>query len=602
MATLASLAIDLTANSAQMVSELQKANKRLNGFAKQTEMAGRVLKTAFVGATTGMFAHMVKESVDAADQIGKLSQRLGISTEALSELQHVADLSGVSFNTMTMGLQRMTRRLSEAAATGKGEAVPALQELGISAERIAQLAPEKQFEVIADALSGLASEGDRVRLAMKFFDSEGVALVQTMGDGARGIQAMRKEASALGKTLSNEDAKAAADFNDQLTRMNARLDGVTTKLGISIVKPLNELAEAINFVSDAKPADLSEDLDTFGDAVKGIGFAATAAAQSLSGLVVMMWNLNQARIEAYEGLLSLDGEKLGSAAELAKESFAGFKEELNDIKQIYSELYGEGGVAVSGENPEGGTSDNPLGIPGLGGEDSNDEPNPIDKIEESLFTQEEVLQEAYLRQREMLIENLLFEQGEKEKFRKLDEKLTQKYLDNILRQTWFHNQKTLKWEALTGKQKYQVAEGTWRKLTAGVAAGNETIAKINKAFAIKDAIVNTYRGVSQSLAAYPMPIAAVFAAMHLAAGLANVQQIRGGGGGGGGGGVASASVPALTTPTSDDSFINEQEVQPEKTLNVNLNIEDEALLTKNQLRQIVDEINEAEESNVRINI
>lgn len=603
MATLATLAIDLTANSAQMVGELNKANKNIDGFAKSAEVAGRVIKTAFVAATTGMFANMVKESVDAADRMGKLSQRLGASTEALSELQHVADLSGVSFNTMTMGLQRMTRRVSE-AANGTGEAKKALEELGMSAQSLNQLAPEKQFEVIADALAGVSNEGDRVRLAMKFFDSEGVALVQTMGDGAEGIRKMREEARRLGLTLSQEDTKAAADFNDELTRMTGRLEGLQRVLGISIVKPLNDLADAIKSVNESSPGVLAEDLDSFSDAVKGIGFAAIASAKAMKGLVVMMWNLNQARLEVYEGLLSFDGDKLGSALDLAKESFSGFKDELNEIKDIYSALYdteqpaGEAGAATG--TGRGGVAI----LPGtqLEGEDTVD---PIERIEESIMLQEEVLQNAYLRQREMLIENLLFEQGEKEKFRKLDEKLTQKYLNDVLKKTWFHNQQVLKWEKLTGKQKYQVAESTWKKLTAGVASGNETISKINKAFAIKDAIVNTYRGVSQSLAAYPMPIAAVFAGMHLAAGLANVQQLRSGGGGGGGGSSINASVPALdTTDTTTDTFGADTEEAPvQKVVTISVEgVDDDALLTKNQLRQVVDQINEEASANVRINI
>ena len=54
-------------------------------------------------------------------------------------------------------------------------------------------------------------------------------------------------------------------------------------------------------------------------------------------------------------------------------------------------------------------------------------------------------------------------------------------------------------------------------------AGAET--KLGKAAAIAQATINTYLGVSQSLGNYPMPIAAVFAALSLASGIATVQKI-----------------------------------------------------------------------------
>ena len=68
----------------------------------------------------------IKQIIDSGDQIGKLSMRLGTTTQGLSELKYVAEMSGVSFNSLSTGLQRMTRRVSEAAAgTGAAKAITA---------------------------------------------------------------------------------------------------------------------------------------------------------------------------------------------------------------------------------------------------------------------------------------------------------------------------------------------------------------------------------------------------------------------------------------------------------------------------------------------
>ena len=137
----------------------------------------------------------------AGDEVQKLSQRIGASTEALSEYRHVANLTGVTFRELAIGWQRQTRRIAE-AAQGTGEAKNALRELNVSVKDLARLRPEQQFEVLADAISGVAEESDRVRLAQKLWDSEGVKLLQTVQAGSAGLREMREEARQLGPKLA----------------------------------------------------------------------------------------------------------------------------------------------------------------------------------------------------------------------------------------------------------------------------------------------------------------------------------------------------------------------------------------------------------------
>lgn len=214
--------------------------KGLGGIDK---FIGRSLmpQLAAVAGVAG-FGAMVKSTLDAADKVHKLNQRLGVSTEALSEYQHVANLSGVEFGKMTTGIQRMTRRIAE-AARGSGPARDALQELGLEAGALAELKADQQFEAIADAMQGVTNEGDRVRLAMKLFDSEGVSLIQTMGDGAEGIREMREEARRLGLALSQDQANAAAKAKDAMAKVEAATKGLTQQIAISLGPAIANVAD-----------------------------------------------------------------------------------------------------------------------------------------------------------------------------------------------------------------------------------------------------------------------------------------------------------------------------------------------------------------------
>lgn len=250
MATdLAKLVVKLEAQTSQYQRELEKANKKLDGFAKRQVSSLNLVKKGFgvlaAAAAGANFSSFIKSTVDAANHLGDMSVRLGISTEALSELGYAAELSGISTQTLEMGLQRMTRRVAE-AANGTGEAVKALHELNVSARDLSALAPDQQFEVLADALMRVEDQGQRVALAMKLFDSEGVKLIQMMSEGSAGLREMRAEAESLGLTVSNETAQGATEFNASIIQLNRGIDALANTL---LSKALPYMIEFVNVLN-----------------------------------------------------------------------------------------------------------------------------------------------------------------------------------------------------------------------------------------------------------------------------------------------------------------------------------------------------------------
>ena len=201
------------------------------------------MKNAIVGAVGAAgFGALIKASINAGDELAKTADKLGVTTEALAGLRHAAELTGVSTGTMDMALQRFTRRAAE-AAQGTGEAKGALQELGINADELVRLPLDQQMNVVADSMAGVKSQSDRVRLAMKLFDSEGVALVNTLGGGAEALQKMTEEAEHLGVTLSRTDTAQMEAANDSITRLKAVFTGLTNQLSVAF-------APIITFVAD----------------------------------------------------------------------------------------------------------------------------------------------------------------------------------------------------------------------------------------------------------------------------------------------------------------------------------------------------------------
>ena len=232
----------------------QKAFKSVDNNLNRTSDALKGLAKRFIfAAGAAGIGGFVKQTINAADRLDKLSKRLDIGVSALSEYEHVAAIGGVTFETLTMGMQRLTRRVAEAAG-GFGEAKGALRELGLDASELNKLPLDQKFEVVADALMGLTSESDRVRLAMKLFDSEGVALIQTMEGGAEGIKKVRDEARQLGLTISKETATAAANFNDEMTNLTGAIQGLANEALPTLLPLLTDTVDAlkggIQFIKD----------------------------------------------------------------------------------------------------------------------------------------------------------------------------------------------------------------------------------------------------------------------------------------------------------------------------------------------------------------
>ena len=201
------------------------------------------LKAGLVAvAGAGGFAYMVKSSIDATDALAKTASKIGTTTEALSALRYAANLSGVETNTLDMAMQRFTRRLSE-AVKGTGEAKGALQELQLNARDLAGLPLDQRMAVLADAFGNVSSETDKLRLAFKLFDSEGVALVNMLNKGSDGLQGMFDDAEALGLIMRSNAAKGVEQASDSLYRMGRVAIGVRDSFVAGI-------APAIKLVSD----------------------------------------------------------------------------------------------------------------------------------------------------------------------------------------------------------------------------------------------------------------------------------------------------------------------------------------------------------------
>ncbi|MDP2505381.1 hypothetical protein [Oceanobacter sp. 3_MG-2023] len=284
-AKIASLVVELSANSATFNSELKKSQSNTHDWAedvKKSAKIGAAAIAASAAAGAAALTALTVESMANVDAMAKHADKIGITTEALAGLRHQAELNGVSQNNLDMGLQRMVRRVAE-AAQGTGEAVSALDELGLSAKELNNLSPDEQFSRIAAAMGDVDTQSDKVRLAFKLFDSGGVGLVNAMRGGPEALAAAAEEAEQLGLAVSRVDAAKIEAANDAGDRAAKVFDGLGNTLAVAISPVLTAIKT--DFVESAKASDGFK--DTVDQGMQLAVMAVGAVADVVNGLEVV---------------------------------------------------------------------------------------------------------------------------------------------------------------------------------------------------------------------------------------------------------------------------------------------------------------------------
>lgn len=265
MAVINILNINVVANVDKAVKGFGRINKEVSGVqAAVTRAATKLaaLGTAFTAAAISSISlskaiSAVNESFVRLDRLGKTAEKLGLASENLAGLRFAAEQTGVAVTALDVGLQRMVRRIAE-AAQDTGEAQSAIKELGLNARRLVQLSPDQQFRAIADAMMGVVNQSDRVRLGFKLFDTEGVALVNTLRGGSRALDEFQMQAEKLGIAVNDEAIQSVEDMNDAFNRSRKSVEGFVNAVAVRLAPYLKISTDLLTQQTEAIDRNISK--------------------------------------------------------------------------------------------------------------------------------------------------------------------------------------------------------------------------------------------------------------------------------------------------------------------------------------------------------
>jgi hypothetical protein len=230
--------VELFGDDSKLVRVLNQASKRVKAFGTGLMTMGGKMMAGGMSIAAPLIA-AVKQFTEFGSELIHMSERTGISVEALSELKYAAMVTGTSIGGFEKGINKMSKTLHGADLESKG-AKQTLAELGFAFDDLAGLAPDEAFARIAERIAGIQDPTKKTAIAMALFGKSGTMLIPMMND----LAALRREAQRTGQTMSTQEAESAHVLEVAFETLWGAIRGVSIQVGVALSDSLTEFVRS----------------------------------------------------------------------------------------------------------------------------------------------------------------------------------------------------------------------------------------------------------------------------------------------------------------------------------------------------------------------
>lgn len=218
--------------------------------------------TGAAAAAGGALVALGLSTKDMAIELDKLSQKTGASVEFLSGMQAAVRDADVNIETFNQGLVKFADNL--------------VRTVGPTANVEAELLK------LADRFAQMPDGAQKTSLAIDAFGRSGAELIPILNEGSAGIKALLADAQAMGRVMSTETVAAAKALDDQIDKLNGRIEGLKLNIGSSVVPALLDLfnaADSLGAEFDLVAIAIERDALALQKLVEGANMSAEASAR-----------------------------------------------------------------------------------------------------------------------------------------------------------------------------------------------------------------------------------------------------------------------------------------------------------------------------------
>lgn len=187
-----------------------------------------------VVATAGLNS-LISQASQLGDTIDKMSQKMGMNSQAYQEWGYIMERCGTSIDSMSVSM----KTLASSAETSKD----AFAELGITEAEIASLSQEELFSRTITALQNVEDTTKRTYLAGQLLGRGATELGAVLNMSASETEALRQNLTTLGGVMSQQAVANSAEYQDALTDIKMAFRSVSNTVA-EYVLPI--ITSAIN--------------------------------------------------------------------------------------------------------------------------------------------------------------------------------------------------------------------------------------------------------------------------------------------------------------------------------------------------------------------
>lgn len=247
MATIANLAVSLTAKIGSFEKGFQKAQRRLAKFADSAMRTTKIVAAIGIGMAAiaaGALTSFVKKQFGVIDSISKLSRTLGLTTEELSSYQYAIQIAGGDQEGFNKAIVRMNRSIADGEA-GLSTITREFDRVGLSVKELGGLSTDQRIKKIADSYLQIGDAAGRSSFLMNIFGRSGLAVGNLFEQGSKGISAAQMEAAELGLTFNNISGQQIEIANDAITKMQNLFQGAARIIAVNVAPFVTALTNRV---------------------------------------------------------------------------------------------------------------------------------------------------------------------------------------------------------------------------------------------------------------------------------------------------------------------------------------------------------------------
>ena len=280
-------------NSQDAIKDIEGTTEKASGLGTKMK-AGIVTAakwgTAIAAGAAAAGAGVMKlatNSAAAADEVDKMSQKIGLSKEGYQEWSYVLGQNGMDISSLQMGMKTLVTQM-DGVISGSATSIEMFDKLGLSVTDAngALKDQETMMNEVMIALADMPNGTEKARLATELFGRSGAELMPMLNQGSGAMQELTQRAHDLGLIMSDEAVTAGVVLGDTMDDVKKSLGMVATELGVQLM-PL--VQQVLNWVIKNMPTikkTVSDVMTTVGTLIRAI----TPIVQEVFAMIGVLWN------------------------------------------------------------------------------------------------------------------------------------------------------------------------------------------------------------------------------------------------------------------------------------------------------------------------